>query len=398
MDMSFSAADRAFRDEVRDFLARKLPADVAHKVQAGFQVSRAETMHWHKTLYEQGWVAPNWPVEHGGPGWSVTQKYIWDEESTLAGAPRLIMFGITMCGPVLMGFGTPEQKRHYLPRILSGEHIWCQGYSEPGSGSDLASLKCKAELVGDEVVINGSKIWTTSAHHANMIFCLVRTSSKGKRQEGITFILVDMATPGIEVRPLITIEGLHEVNQVFFTDVRVPRDNIVGEVDKGWTVAKYLLGHERMSGGALGTQKKLLAQLKQLAGEQLSDGARLIEDATFARKIAEAEIELMTLEVFMLRLLAAVSADREMGAEASIVKIRRTEVHQKLTELKLEAAGYYGQPFVKQALIDGWNEEPIGFEHANALAPSYFNNRKLTIFAGSNEIQHNVIAKGVLGL
>ena len=383
MDMSFSAADREFRDGVRDFLARKLPADVAHKVHAGFQVSRAETMHWHKTLYEQGWVAPNWPTEYGGPGWSVTQKYIWDEESTLAGAPRLIMFGITMCGPVLMGFGTPEQKRHYLPRILTGEHIWCQGYSEPGSGSDLASLKCRADRDGDHFVINGSKLWTTSAHHANMVFCLVRTSSKGKRQEGITFILIDMATPGIEVKPLITIEGLHEVNQVFFTDVRVPAENVVGE---------------RMSGGALGTQKKLLAQLKQLAGDEVSNGAKLIEDATFARKIAEVEIELMTLEVFMLRLLAAVSADREMGAEASIVKIRRTEIHQKLTELKLEAAGYYGQPFVKAVLIDGWNEEPIGFEHANTLAPSYFNNRKLTIFAGSNEIQHNVIAKGVLGL
>src|SRR5690606_8755139 len=354
--------------------------------------------YWHKTLYEKGWVAPNWPKEHGGPGWSVTQKYIYDEESNLAAAPRLIMFGITMCGPVLMKFGTEEQKKKYLPKILSGEHIWCQGYSEPGAGSDLASLKTKAELDGDEFVVNGQKIWTTAAHHANKIFCLVRTSNEGKKQEGISFLLMDMDTPGLTVRPLITIEGLHEVNEVFFDNVRVPKENLVGEINKGWTIAKYLLGHERMSGGALGMQKRLLKELKQIAANEVKDGAPLSQDPEFARKIADIEIQLQTLEIQLLRLLAAVSADREMGFESSMIKIRRTEITQRLSELKMEAVGNYAQPFEMKALREGWNEEPIGPEYANALAAHYFNDRKHSIFAGSNEIQHNIIAKRMLGL
>jgi alkylation response protein AidB-like acyl-CoA dehydrogenase len=399
MDLAFKPEDEAFRGEARAFLAEKLPKDVAHKVHNGIEVTRDEIMDWHAKLYEKGWVAPNWPVEWGGPGWTSAQKYIWDEESTLAGAPRLILFGITMCGPVLMRFGTEEQKQRHLPRILSGEHVFCQGYSEPGAGSDLASLKMRAELDGDHFVLNGQKIWTTSAHMANWIFCLVRTSSEGKRQEGISFILADMSTPGITVKPLITIEGLHEVNEVFFDDVRVPKENLVGEVNQGWTIAKYLLGHERMGGGALGQQNKLLAQLKYISSrEPDGEGGRLIDEPEFKRKIATVEIELMALEMQMLRLLAAVSADREMGFEASMIKIRRTEIQQRLTELKMEAVGHYAVPFVISAMRDGWNEEPIGAEYANALAALYFNNRKHTIFAGSNEIQHNIIAKRVLGL
>ena len=356
-------------------------------------------MHWHRTLHEKGWVAPNWPTEYGGPGWSITQKYIYDEESALAGAPRLISFGITMCGPVLMKFGTPEQKSRYLPRILSGEDVWCQGYSEPGSGSDLASLKTRAELEGDHFIVNGQKTWTTSAHMADKIFCLVRTDPKAKQHEGISFLLIDdLRAPGITVRPLITIEGLHEVNEVFFDNVRVPKANLVGEMNKGWTVAKYLLGHERMGGGALGIQKRLLSQLKEIARDQVKDGRPLSEDAEFARKIASVEIELTALEIQMLRLLASVSADREMGFEASMIKIRRSEIHQRLTELRMDAVGYYAEPFVLNALKEGWNEEPIGPEYANALAAQYFNNRKVSIFAGSNEIQHNIIAKRMLGL
>lgn len=400
MDMSFSAEDEGFRQEVRAFLDAKLPKDVAHKVHNGYHVSRPEIMAWHEALHEQGWITPNWPEEWGGPGWTVNQKYIYDEESSLAGAPRVIAFGITMCGPVLMRYGTDEQKNHFLPKISSGEIIFCQGYSEPGSGSDLASLKMKAERDGDDFVLNGQKIWTTSAHMADWIFCLVRTSNTGKRQEGITFILVDMATPGVTVKPLITIERGHEVNEVFFDDVRVPAANVIGEVDDGWTVAKYLLGHERMGGGALGGVKKLLSQLKDIAKQEEGGfGGKLWDDQTFRRKISETEIELQALEMQMLRLLAAVSADREMGFEASMIKIRRSEIIQRLSELKMEAAGYYNQPFIHEALVDDrWNEEPVGADYMNALTPQYLNNRKHSIFAGSNEIQHNIIAKRMLGL
>ena len=400
MDMSFAPEDEAFRQEVRAFLDEKLPKDVAAKVHNGYHVSREEIMAWHKALHEKGWITPNWPEEWGGPGWTVNQKYIYDEESALAGTPRLIMFGITMCGPVLMRYGTEEQKNHFLPKIASGEIIFCQGYSEPGSGSDLASLKMKAERDGDDFVLNGQKIWTTSAHMADWIFCLVRTSNTGKRQEGITFILVDMATPGLTVKPLITIEGSREVNEVFFDDVRVPAANVIGEVDDGWSVAKYLLGHERMGGGALGGVKKLLSQLKDIAkGQSDGFGGTLWDKDGFRNKVAETEVELMALEVQMLRLLSAMSADREMGLEASMIKIRRTEILQRLSELKMEAVGYYGQPYIKEALIgDTWNEEPVGEAWMNALTPQYLNNRKHSIFAGSNEIQHNIIAKRVLGL
>ena len=393
MDLNFAPEDEAFRDDCRTFLAGKLPGDVARKVGLGVQPTLDEVMAWHRALNDKGWIAPNWPTEWGGPGWTVTQKYIWDEEQALANAPRPIPFGISMCGPVLMAFGTEGQKQRHLPRILSGEHIFCQGYSEPGAGSDLASLKTRCEVHDDHFVINGQKTWTTSAHMANWIFCLVRTSSAGKRQEGISFILMDMKTPGVEVKPLITIEGLHEVNEVFFTDVVVPRENLVGEIDQGWTIAKYLLGHERMGGGALGNQKNGLRSLKEIAADQ-----ELGRDGTFMRKIAEVEIELQTLEMQMLRMLAAVSADKEIGAEASMIKIRRTEIQQRLSELKMEAAAYDAAPYQIEAMEHGWNEEPVGPDYANALAAKYFNDRKHTIFSGSNEIQRNIIAKRVLEL
>jgi len=402
MDMAFNAEDEAWRQEVRTFMRENLPPPVAHKVHNGFAVTREEIMDWHRKLYEKRWVAPNWPAEWGGPdpAWTVTQKYIYDEEASLAGAPRLILFGITMCGPVLMRYGTEEQKKEFLPKIVSGERTFCQGYSEPGSGSDLASLKMRAERDGDDFVLNGQKIWTTSAHMADWIFCLVRTSNTGKRQEGITFILVDMNTPGVEVKPLITIEGTREVNEVFFTDVRVPATNVIGEVDDGWSVAKYLLGHERMGGGALGGLKKSLEQLKRIAREEPDEAdGKLIDDPAFGSKVSEVEIELMTLEMQMLRLLSKMSADAEMGLEASMIKIRRSEIIQRLAELKMEAVGYYANPFVLGALEQGWNEEPIGgADYINALAAQYFNNRKQSIFAGSNEIQHNIIAKRMLGL
>lgn len=399
MEMAFSAKDEAFREEVRVFLNENLPSDVAEKVINGRHIDREEIMEWHYALHKKGWVTPNWPEDWGGPGWTPNEKYIYDEESSLAGAPRLISFGITMCGPVLMRYGTDVQKNYFLPKISAGDVTFCQGYSEPGSGSDLASLKMKAVRDGDDFILTGQKTWTTSAHMADWIFCLVRTANLGKRQEGITFILVDMATQGVSVKPLITMDGAHEVNEVFFDDVRVPASNVIGEVDQGWTVAKYLLGHERMGGGALGGVKKLLTQLKEIAREQDDGfGGILWDDNSFRRKVSETEIELMALEMQMMRLLAAVSADREMGFEASMIKIRRTEILQRLSELKMEAVGYYSSPYIKAALTERWNEEPIGADYMNALTPQYLNNRKHSIFAGSNEIQHNIIAKRMLGL
>ena len=305
-----------------------------------------------------------------------------------------------MCGPVIMRFGTEAQQRRFLPRILSAEDVWCQGYSEPGAGSDLASLKTKAVLEGDRWIVNGSKIWTTSAHMADKVFLLVRTSEEKKKQDGISFLLCDLKQPGVDIRPIHLLDGLHETNQVFYSDVRVPAENLVGEPGKGWTIAKYLLAHERMSGGSLGQQKKVLAQIKAIAaGDQTSDGRPLAEDADFRRKLAGVELELKSLEAFILRALSSFSAEKEIGAEANIMKLRGSEIHQRLTELRMEAMGYYGQPYVLGALMDGWqNEEPIGWEYANGMTPAYLHYRKVSIYSGSNEIQHNIIAKGTLRL
>ena len=404
MDMSFSIEDLAFRDEARAFLAAATPPELKYKVENGIQMKREDVIGWHKILYEKGWVAPNWPPEHGGPGWSLTQKYIFDEELGLAGAPRLVTFGLNMCGPVLMGFGSEAQKRRFLPPMLSAEHVWCQGYSEPNAGSDLASLKTTARRDGDEWVIDGAKTWTTKAHWADWCFLLARTSSAGKRQEGITFILLDLKTPGIEIRPIYLMDGLHETNSVFFTEVRVPLENTVGEIDRGWSIGKYLLAHERMSGGSLGLHKTLLRQLKEIARDDEASGGRpLAEDPAFAAKISEVELSLGTLEAFKLGAIAKLSKDGELGGgaigvEANLFKIRNAEIHQRLTELKMEAIGYYAMPYLLSALGQGWNEPPIGAEYANGCTPAYLHHRKVSIYSGSNEIQHNIIAKAALGL
>lgn len=404
MDIRFAPTDEAFRRNVREFLRTAMPADLKYKVENGIEMRRDDVVRWHKILHEKGWVAPNWPKEYGGPGWTLTQKYIFDEELGRAGAPYLVSFGINMCGPVLMGFGTDEQRARFLPKILSAEHVWCQGYSEPGSGSDLASLQTTAVRDGDEWVINGTKMWTTKAHWADWCFMLVRTSNEGKKQEGITFLLVDLKSPGIEIRPIYLLDGLHETNQVFYTDVRVPVENTVGEVDMGWSIGKYLLAHERMSGGSLGRQTTLLRQLKQIAAEdEVSGGRPLAEDPDFARGIAAVEIELRTMEAFNLRVLSKLSKAGELGAqalgvEANVFKTRTTEIHQRLTELKMKAIAYYANPYLLSALQDGWNEPPIGAEYANGVTPAYLHFRKLSIYSGSNEIQHNIIAKAGLGL
>ena len=400
MDFRFSPEDLAFRDEARAFFRDKLPEDLRQKTLNSEALSRDEIMRWHRILHEKGWVAPNWPAEYGGPGWSVTQKYIFDEEFGLAGAPKLIPFGIGMCGPVLMAFGTDAQKAYHLPRMLSGEVVFCQGYSEPGSGSDLASLKTRARLEGDEWVITGQKLWTTMAHMANWVFLLARTSDEPKKQLGISFFLIPLDTPGIEIRPIHLMDGLHETNAGFYDEVRIPKANIVGEPGAGWTIAKHLLAHERMGGGALGQHKLLLAQVKAIAAaDQRSAGRPLAEDSDFARRVAETETELRTLEAVILKTLAKVSADKALGAEANVIKIRGSEVLQRLTELRMEALGPAAIPYDLEALESGWgNRAPVGEAYENGVAPRYFHMRKVSIYSGSNEIQHNIIAKGVLGL
>jgi alkylation response protein AidB-like acyl-CoA dehydrogenase len=393
MDLNYSAEERAFRDEVAAWLVGNLPTDLRDKVASYAPLSRDDLLRWHRILARKGWIAPSWPEEWGGTGWNVVRRYIFEEACGYAGAPPLVPFGLAMCGPVLLKFGTDAQKKRFLPRIYDGEDFWCQGYSEPGSGSDLASLSTRAVRRDDHYVVNGQKTWTTFAHMADWIFCLVRTDpGGGKKQEGISFLLIDMKTPGITVRPLILMDGHHEVNEVFFDDVRVPVENLVHDEGRGWTVAKYLLGHERMNTARIGASKRELEKLKQFAQRQMKDGKPLSEDPRFRDKISRIEVELMALEVTNLRFLDRLRGGRALGAEVSMLKITGTEIQQALTELMMQALGPLAQPL---APIDG----PNGFdEFAASLAPRYCNFRKTSIYAGSNEIQRNIIAKMTLGL
>ncbi len=398
MDLNFTAEELAFRDEVRAFVADKLPGEVRRKVLEHRRLRRDDIEQWHRALFEKGWVAPGWPVELGGTGWNAIQQHIFDVESAAAGAPRLSPFGLNMIGPVLIAFGSDWQKQHFLPPILSAQQWWCQGYSEPGSGSDLASLKTRAERRGDRYLVNGQKTWTTHAHWADMIFCLVRTSSSGKKQEGISMLLIDMKTPGVEVRPIVTLDGEHEVNEVWFQDVEVPAGHLVGEEGRGWTIAKFLLSHERTGIAGIGASRRELSYLKHLAGEE-RDGARpLIEDPLFRDRIAQLEIDLMALEWTVLRVAAAEREGKAPGPEASILKIRGTEIQQTLTELQMEAVGPNALPFLPMAWGDRWIGPRVGPEYAAPLAARYFNYRKVTIYGGTNEIQRNIIAQQVLGL
>jgi len=398
MNIEFSDAESAFRNDVRSFLSDNLPEEISDRIDGGIEMRREDYSRWHKILFEQGWVAPGWPKEYGGTGWTPIQRYIFDEECAAASAPRVMPFGVSMVGPVIYTFGNDAQKAHYLPRILSNEDWWCQGYSEPGSGSDLASLRTRAVRDGDHYVVNGQKTWTTTAHWADWIFCLVRTSTEGKQQEGISFLLIDMKTPGVTVRPIITMDGGHEVNDVFLEDVRVPAENLIGEENKGWTYAKFLLSHERAGIADVGRSKKQIARLKAIAAAEQSNGRPLAEDKRFRDKMSELEIDLMAVEFTELRALSRESAGKPPGPEANLLKIRGTEVQQRITELALEAVGYYANPYVPDALKDGWNEQPIGPEYAASIAPRYFNWRKASIYGGSNEIQKGIIAKMVLGL
>ena len=396
MDLAYSPEEIAFRDEVRAFVRGHLPADIASKVLEHRRLHKDDWVRWQTILYKKGWLAGHWPKQYGGCAWSPIQLHIFDEETAAAGAPRLIPFGLNMVAPVIMQFGSPWQKEYYLPKILSQEHWWCQGYSEPGSGSDLASLKTRAVRNGDHYIVNGQKTWTTLAQYADMIFCLVRTATEGRKQEGISFLLIDMHTPGITVRPIITLDEEHEVNEVFFDNVKVPAENLVGEENKGWTYAKFLLGHERTGIANVGASKRELKTLKDIAARQMKNGKPLIEDARFAARIAEVEIDLMALEMTVMRVLSA--RGKAPGPEASILKIKGTEIQQALTELAMEALGPYALPFVPEAMELGWKEEPIGPDYAAPLAARYFSWRKVTIYGGSNEIQRNIIAQMVLEL
>ena len=398
MDLNFTPEEEAFRSEVRQFLQEKLPARMSHKVKSGLRLTREDMIEWHAILNERGWLANHWPKEYGGPGWGAVQKFIFEHECALAGAPRIVPFGVNMLGPVLIKYGSEEQKQYWLPRILNGDDWWCQGYSEPGAGSDLAAVKTTAVRDGDHYVVNGQKTWTTLGHYANMIFCLVRTDRDARKQAGISFLLIDMNTPGVEVKPIITLDGEHEVNEVFFTDVRVPVQNLVGEENKGWTYAKYLLTYERTNIAGVGFSVAGLERLKRIAGKIQRNGRPLSEDPSFAARMARVEIDLENMKTTNLRVIAAVAGGGVPGAESSMLKIRGTEIRQEIFSLTRRAMGPYAQPFIEEALYEGYDQEPVGPEEAAAAASMYFNNRKLSIFGGSNEIQKNIISKMILGL
>ena len=398
MNLSLSPDDRAFRDDVRAFVAEAVPDDIRRKQAAGVALDRDDHMAWHRILYRQGWVAPNWPVEHGGAGLTPLRRHILERELARGGAPWLLPFGIQMVGPVIMAFGDAAQKKRFLPRILSGEDVWCQGYSEPGAGSDLAGLRLRATRDGDGYRVSGQKTWTSYAHWADMIFCLARTSGEGKPQEGISFLLIDMKSPGVAVRPIVTIGGRHEVNDVFFDDVRVPAGNRIGEENRGWTYAKYLLRFERAGSADVGTQQRQVARLKEIARAERLNGRPLAEDRRFAGKLAELEIRLAAIDTMEMRALAAESIGAEPGPEVSMLKLRGTEIQQRISELLLEAIGGAANPWIPEALSEGRNEAPVGPDHAAGVAPHYFDWRKASIYAGSNEIQKNIMAKAVLGL
>jgi alkylation response protein AidB-like acyl-CoA dehydrogenase len=402
MNLALSPEDEAFRDEVRRFIDENLSEDLreAGRRTGGVFADFAAGLRWHKVLAGRGWSAPTWPITHGGTGWSATQRYIFARECTAADTPRIFSMGIRMVGPVIMKFGTAEQKAKYLPDIVSGESVFCQGYSEPGSGSDLASLKTRAVRDGDDYVINGTKIWTTGAHVANRMFCVVRTSVEGKAQEGISFVLIDsMDAPGLTVKPIVTLAGDHEVNQVFFDNVRTPIANRIGPENAGWTVAKYLLEFERGGDAYTPNLYARLEDVRRIAREEAADGAgRLADDAGFVERLAEAEMAIQALEMIELQVLSDLSKGHNPGAVSSLVKIRGSETLQALDHLGVEALAWYAAPFEPEARMLGHNAPAVVPDHGLTAMPLYLNNRASTIYAGSNEIQRNIVAKAVLGL
>ena len=394
MDLSYSPEEAAFRDEVRAFLRDELPEELRDKVRRGRELTKADHERWHAILAARGWLATGWPEEHGGPGWNAVQRHIFEEECALAHTPRVVPFGVTMLGPVLQRFGSDEQRARWLPRILSGEDWWCQGYSEPGAGSDLASLKTRAVRDGDHYVVDGQKTWTTLGQHANMIFCLVRTDPDAKAQEGISFLLIDMATPGVEVRPIVLLDGSAEVNEVWLTDVRVPAENLVGEENGGWTIAKYLLGHERANIAGTGFSWAGLDAVRRIARSERSHGRPLIENPLFAARLARVEIDLMAMALTNLRVVSKAAKGESPGVEASMLKVKGTVIRQEINDLARRAAGPYALPFASEAM-EGSND-PLP-DYAGVVTADYLNNRKLSIYGGSNEVQRQIVAKAAMG-
>ncbi|MEY2953480.1 MAG: hypothetical protein RLZZ401_1567 [Pseudomonadota bacterium] len=392
MDLAFTPEEQAFREEVRDWVHGNLPGDISHKVHNDLHLTREDHQRWAKILGRKGWLISGWPAAFGGLGWTAIQKHLFEEECALAGAPRVIPFGPVMVAPVIMAFGNAEQHQRFLPGIASGEVWWSQGYSEPGSGSDLASLKTRAERKGDKYVVNGQKTWTTLGQYGEWIFCLVRTSNDGKPQTGISFLLIDMKSPGVSVRPIIMLDGRHEVNEVFFDNVEVPAENLIGEENKGWTYAKHLLSHERTNIADVNRAKRELERLKRIAKAEGVYG-----DTRFRDEIAKLEVDVVALEMMVLRVLSAEKSGKNSLDIAGLLKIRGSELQQRYTELMMLAVGPYSLPFMREAMEAGWQGDQIGAAHCAPLAATYFNYRKTTIYGGSNEVQRNIVAQTVLG-
>ena len=399
MDLRFTPEENAFRDEVRTFLRAALPESIRRKMIEGRRLAKEDLVGWQRILNAKGWAVPHWPVEWGGTNWSPVRQYIYREELQQAPAPDPLPFGVNMVGPVIIAFGSEAQKRRHLPRIANLDDWWCQGFSEPGAGSDLASLKTAARREGDHYVVNGQKTWTTLAQYADWMFCLARTDQAAKKQDGISFLLIDMKTSGITVRPITTIDGGQEVNEVFFDDVHVPIENRVGEENRGWDYAKFLLGNERSGIARVGVSKARLRRLREIAALERVGDKPLIEDERFRVKIAAIEVELKALEMTQLRVVAAERRGNRPNPASSILKIKGSEIQQAISELLLEATGPYAVAGEAPHEEDErWNEPPVGHDWATGLAPEYFNMRKVSIYGGSNEIQKNIIAKAILGL
>jgi alkylation response protein AidB-like acyl-CoA dehydrogenase len=399
MDLAFTAEEQQFREDIREWVRSNLPTDISHKVHNALHLTREDHQRWAKILGKKGWLGHGWPKEFGGPGWNAIQKHLYEEECALAGAPRVIPFGPVMVAPVIMAFGSAAQQQRHLPGIASGDVWWSQGYSEPGSGSDLASLKTRAERQGDKYIVNGQKTWTTLGQYGEWIFCLVRTSNEGKPQTGISFLLIDMKSPGVSVRPIIMLDGGHEVNEVWFDNVEVPVENLVGEENKGWNYAKHLLSHERTNIADVNRAKRELERLKRIArAEGIYDPATGGATAQrFRDKIAELEVGVVALEMMVLRVLSAEKSGKNSLDVAGLLKIRGSEIQQTYSELMMLAAGPYSVPLVREAMAAGWQGDHIGAAHCAPLASTYFNMRKTTIYGGSNEVQRNIVAQTVLG-
>lgn len=392
MDLAFTPAEQAFRKEIREWVSANLPQDLAHKVHNSLHLTREDMQRWAKILGKKGWLGHAWPKAFGGPGWNAVERHLFEEECALAGAPRVVPFGPVMVAPVIMAFGNREQQERFLPSIASGDVWWSQGYSEPGSGSDLASVKTKAEKQGDHYLVNGQKTWTTLGQYGEWIFCLVRTSNEGKPQTGISFLLIDMKSPGVSVRPIRLLDGSLEVNEVWFDNVKVPAENLIGEENKGWTYAKYLLAHERTNIADVNRAKRELERLKRIAKAE-----GVYEDSRFRDEIAKLEVDVVALEMMVLRVLSAETKGKSSLDIAGLLKIRGSEIQQRYAELMMLAAGPYSLPLIQEAMEAGWQGDAVGALHCAPLASTYFNMRKTSIYGGSNEVQRNIVAQTVLG-